>query len=123
MEKPGIHIAEHRLLQKERFDHCVSSVKFLKLLKEHSIGTEKIRVDGLDYLLLVAPSCGVLVRKAIIDAENILFNRKPVIIFSVEKITLGEYQKLVVRHHEIDLLPIFGTLIPQGKGHLFIDRL
>ena len=123
MDKPGIHLIETARLSGEGFDKRVSVVHFLLLLRRRSIGTERLRIEGLDYMLYYFPSIGTEVRKALQDAENFLFNLKAELTFTVDKLTYGEHPKLVYKGSEIKVHSIFGMLVPEAPGHFYTQRV
>jgi hypothetical protein len=123
MDKPGIHLIEAARLKGESFDRRLSVVHFLQLLHQRSIETERLRIEGLDYLLYHYPSLGPELRRALQDAENFLFNRKAELIFAVDKLTYGERPKVVYKGSEIEVHAIFGMLVPEAPGHLYTERV
>jgi hypothetical protein len=123
MDKPGIHLIEVARLKGEAFDRRLSVVHFLQLLSERSIGTERVRIEGLDYMLYHYPSLGSELRKALQDAENFLFNRKAELTFAVDKLTYGEHPRLVYKGSEIEVHSVFGMLVPEAPGHLYTERV
>lgn len=123
MDKPGIHLVEAARLKGEAFDRRLSLVHLLQLLSERSIGTERVRIEGLDYMLYHYPSLGPELRKALQDAENFLFNRKAELTFAVDKLTYGERPKVVYKGSEIEVHSIFGMLVPEAPGHLYTERV
>lgn len=123
MDRPGIHLIEEAKLQGESFDRRVSTVRFLQLLRQRSLGTERVRIEGLDYLLYHCPSLGLEVRGLLRDTENFLFNRKAELIFVVSKLTYGERPKLVYRDREIEVHSVFGMMVPEGPGHFYTERV
>jgi hypothetical protein len=123
MDKPGIHLIETARLKDEDFDSRISIIHFLQLLGQRSIGTERLRIEGLDYMLYHYPALASEVRKALQDAENFLFNRKAELIFAVDKLTYGEFPKLVYKGSEIEVHSIFGMLVPEGPGHFYTERV
>jgi len=123
MDKPGIHLIEVARLKGEGFDRRLSVIHFLQLLRQRSIGTERLRIEGLDYMLYHYPSLGLEVRKALQEAENFLFNRKAEVTFVVDKLTYGEHPKLVYKGGEIEVHSIFGMLVPEAPGHFYTERV
>jgi hypothetical protein len=123
MDKPGIHLIETARLKDEDFDSRISIIHFLQLLGQRSIGTQRLRIEGLDYMLYHYPSLASEVRKALQDADNFLFNQKAELMFAVDKLTYGECPKLVYKGSEVEIHPIFGMLIPEAPGHLYTDRV
>lgn len=123
MDKPGIHLIEVARLKGEAFDRRLSVVHFLQILSQRSIGTERVRIEGLDYMLYYYPSLGLELRKALQDAENFLFNRKAELVFAVDKLTYGEHPKLVYKGGEIEVHSIFGMLVPEAPGHFYTERV
>ncbi|HEX76883.1 MAG TPA: hypothetical protein G4O03_00470 [Dehalococcoidia bacterium] len=123
MDKPGIHLIEAARLKDESFDRRLSIVRFIQLLHQRFIETERVKIEGLDYMLYHYPSLGTELRKALQDAENFLFNRKAELIFAVDKLTYGERPKLVYKGSEIQAHSIFGMLVPEAPGHLYTERV
>lgn len=123
MDKPGIHLIEIARLKGEAFDRRLSVVRFLQLLRQRSVETERVRIEGLDYMLYHYPSVGLELRKALQDAENFLFNRKAELIFTIEKLTYGERPKLIYKGSEIEVHSVFGMLVPEAPGHLYTERV
>jgi len=123
MDKPGIHLVERSKVKAEGFDRRLSIVRFLQLLRQRSIGTERLRIEGLDYMLYHYPSLGPELKKALLDTENFLYNCRAELIFMVEKLTYGEHPKLVYSGSEIEVHTIFGMLVPEAPGHLYTERV
>ncbi|MCL0058391.1 hypothetical protein M1O47_01700 [Dehalococcoidia bacterium] len=123
MDKPGIHLMEVARLKGEAFDRQLSVVHLLQLLSQRSIGTERVRIEGLDYMLYYYPSLGLELRKVLQDAENFLFNCKAELTFAVDKLTYGEHPKLIYKGSEIEVHSIFGMLVPEAPGHLYTERV
>jgi len=123
MDKPGIHLIETARLKGEAFDRRLSIVRLIQLLRQRSIETERIKIEGLDYILYHYPSIGPELRKALQNAENFLFNRKAELIFTVDKLTYGERPKVVYKGSEIEVHAIFGMLVPEAPGHFYTERV
>lgn len=124
MLKPGIHIIEASQLKTEGFEKVLSPVELLKAFKEQSLGAEQVRVNGLETFLLTSDVFGFKLRQALIEAANFLYNKGTTIVFSVKRVSYGEYPTVVTPDKEIDLLPIFGSYLSyEGKGHFYAPRV
>jgi len=123
MDKPGIHLIETARLKGEAFDRRLSIVRLIQVLRQRSIETERMKIEGLDYILYHYPSIAAELRKSLQNAENFLFNRKAKLIFTVDKLTYGECPKVVYKGSEIEVHAIFGMLVPEAPGHFYTERV
>lgn len=119
--RAGYNLVERDLIghRYEDISEVMSIVQFLRHLESSKTLPRRIKVTGLDRLLATVDDLKI-VHQILYEAGERLFRRSPVILFSVDKLTMDAEPKMYWRNQEVRLRPLFGNrLEPQAVGYFF----
>jgi hypothetical protein len=115
----GINLVERGLLG-TRFEQCdqvMSAVELLRRLRAGQNPPLKIRVEGLEDLLVVLRSKESLhlFRRTIADSANRLSQHGIVLIAPMTRLTMNEGPSFFLNGQHVPLAPVFGNRLQPGN--------
>jgi len=122
--RSGYNFVERNLLGRkiEDVEETLSIVEFLRCLRRGEGLPQRVKVVGLDHLLLrwQDRDSARFLRRLLSDASDRLMQQNPVVVFVVERITLDREPKLVLGHQTVRFYHIFSKgLVQQDVGYFY----
>lgn len=120
--RSGYNFVECNLLGRkvEDAEETLSIVEFLRRLRRGERLPQRVKVAGLDHLLLrwQDRDSTRFLRRLLSDAGDRLMRQNPIVVFVVERITLNREPKLVLGRQTVRFYHIFSKgLVQQGVGY------
>jgi len=122
--RSGYNFVERSLLGRkiEDIEETMSVVAFLQLLRRGGTPPRRVKVEGLDRLLLRMQDrkSSRFLRRTLSDAGDILMQRGPVVLFPVTRIGQNLHPKFVVDGKDVPFYHLFSKgLRQEDVGHFW----